>query len=133
MNKTVKRLVIFLAVVLLIGLAGMAVVKTMEAGLANLLTVDIQDPDMSSIEDGTYFGEYSQAPISVHVEVTVLNHQITEIVITEHITGQGLPAEEIVSDVISTQSLQVDTVAGATYSSKCILLAIQDALTPDVE
>ncbi|MGD9909414.1 MAG: FMN-binding protein [Candidatus Izemoplasmatales bacterium] len=133
MNKTVKRLVIFLAVVLLIGLAGMAVVKTMEAGLANLLTVDIQDPDMSSIEDGTYFGEYSQAPISVHVEVTVLNHQITEIVITEHITGQGLPAEEIVSDVISTQSLQVDTVAGATYSSKCILLAIQDALSPDVE
>jgi len=133
MSKTVKRILILLGIIVFMAVSGMIVVKVMENGLSNLLTVEITDPNLSEIEDGTYFGEYSQAPISVHVEVTVFNHQITQIQITEHVTGQGQPAEVIIDDVISSQSLQVDSIAGATYSSKCILLAIENALSNESE
>jgi uncharacterized protein with FMN-binding domain len=61
--------------------------------------------------------------------VTLSNHEITEIVITRHDNGQGQAAEAIIDDVTSEQTLLVDAIAGATYSSKVILLAIHDALS----
>ena len=40
----------------------------------------------------------------------------------------GEKAEEIIYEVINMQSIDVDTVSGATYSSKVILKAIENAL-----
>jgi uncharacterized protein with FMN-binding domain len=51
----------------------------------------------------------------------------------KHVNGQGKPAEVITEKVIETQSLQVDVVSGATYSSKVILKAIENALAKDNE
>jgi urocanate reductase len=42
---------------------------------------------------------------------------------------KGKPAERIPKDVIRAQSLNVDTVSGATISSRAILAAIADALS----
>jgi uncharacterized protein with FMN-binding domain len=42
--------------------------------------------------------------------------------------SQGQGAEIIPEKVIEAQSLKVDSVSGATYSSKVILKAIQDAI-----
>jgi uncharacterized protein with FMN-binding domain len=74
-------------------------------------------------------GSYSVFPVSVDVEVEVSNHVITSILITKHDNGQGTPAEVIIDDVILAQSIDVDSISGATYSSKVILLAIKDALS----
>jgi len=41
----------------------------------------------------------------------------------------GGKAESIVDDVIAKQSLDVDVVTGATYSSSTILKAIEDSLS----
>ncbi len=78
--------------------------------------------------DGTYIGSYETTVVKVKVAVTVVNHTITEIEILKHDNGQGKEAEEILNDVIESQSVLVDSIAGATYSSKVILLAIIDAL-----
>ncbi len=60
--------------------------------------------------------------------MTVKNHQITEIELVKHKSGRGAPAEIIPSKVVEAQTLQVDAVSGATYSSKVILKAIENAL-----
>jgi len=51
-------------------------------------------------------------------------------VINEHQHGRAsaVEAEVVIDDVILTQSLDVDTVSGATNSSKVILHAVQIAL-----
>ncbi len=99
-----------------------------QAQLDKLETTQLETLDLSKVSNGTYEGSYTAFPVSVTLSVTVFDHQITSITILKHDNGQGKPAEVILSDVIDAQSLQVDVISGATYSSKVILLAIQNAL-----
>ncbi len=62
------------------------------------------------------------------MEVKIQTNQITDITLLEHQTGEGQSAEVIVQDVLAAQSLEVDVITGATYSSILILKAIEDAL-----
>ncbi|ALB45049.1 FMN-binding protein [Clostridium beijerinckii] len=87
----------------------------------------INNVDLSKIPDGKYIGSYDVNLISAKVSVTVKNHKIENI----HKTDRGKPAEVIPSMVVKAQSLQVDTVSGATNSSKTILKAIENALKPN--
>lgn len=90
--------------------------------------LDIQNVDLSKVGDGTYTGGYKVFPVAVEVRVRVENHSITEIELVKHTNGQGAPAEVIPRRVIESQSLDVDIVSGATYSSKVILKSIENAL-----
>ena len=67
------------------------------------------------------------------VQVAVEGHELAEIEITEHQNGLGGKAEEIIEDVIDSQSLEVYAISGATVSSKCILKALEDALRNGTE
>ncbi len=125
-----KVLLIVGVVVLVIGVAGTLFVMKTQESLNQLVKQPISDVDLENVENGTYDGSYSAFPVSVTVKVTVEDHAITAIVITKHDNGQGKPAEAIVEEVIDHQSLEVDVMSGATYSSKVILLAIRDALVP---
>ncbi len=125
-----KVLLIVGALVLLIGIGAAVFVKMSQDSLNQLVKTPITDVDLSVVEDGSYDGSYSAFPVSVTVKVTVEDHAITEILITKHDNGQGKPAEVIIDDVLSSQSIDVDVISGATYSSKVILLAIRDALVP---
>jgi len=64
----------------------------------------------------------------VELTVTVAGGKITAIDIQRHDHGRGAAAEKITDRIIAEQSLQVDTISGATYSSKVILKAIEKAL-----
>lgn len=101
-----------------------------QAGLNKLADITLNDLNLDQVADGSYDGSYSVFPVSVEVTVTVNDHIITEIDITKHDNGQGQAGEVIIEDVLEAQSLEVDIISGATYSSKVILLAIQDALAP---
>ena len=125
MKKT--GLIVFMVVVMLAAVITYFVVKIGDE-LDQLVQIPIVDVDLSTVEDGTYVGEYEQFPVSVIMEVEVLDHEIISIEILKHDNGKGGPAEAIIDDVILQQSIEVDTIAGATYSSKVILLAIKDAL-----
>ena len=88
----------------------------------------IQPIKLAEIEDGVYQGEYTITPVTVKLDVNVKDHQITNIRIREHIKGLGGKAEQIVNRIIDQQSLDVDSVSGATVSSQCILKAVELAL-----
>ena len=84
--------------------------------------------DLASLEDGVYPGSYAAFPVKVKLEVILKNHLIEDIKILEHVNGKGKPAEDIVKAMIEKQTIDVDVIAGATYSSRVIQKAIEVAL-----
>ena len=88
----------------------------------------VTTPDLGAVEDGTYQGSFDAFEVAATVEVAVKDHKITAITILRHKTDRGRKAEVITAEVITAQSLQVDTISGATNSSKVILKAIEMAL-----
>ena len=126
-----KRYIVTIIVVLVLAL-GFITTKLLlakaEGNLKQLALSEISDVDLATAEDGIYIGSYSAFPISVEVRVTIKNHIIKEIELLKHNNGKGQGAEIIPENVIEAQSLNVDSVSGATYSSKVILKAIQNAI-----
>jgi len=92
---------------------------------------EINEVDLSTIEDGTYEGFYDCYLVKARVNVSVSDHKITNIEIVEHENGRGEAGEQVVPKVMQKQRLKVDTISGATASSKIILKAIELALTGD--
>lgn len=129
MKKRPRKWLIIVTFILLI-LAGTfyGLIQRMNQRLDALQDIEWPSIDLASIEDGEYQGDYRVFPIEVEVLVTIDNHQITAIEITKHVQGQGAAAESVIDEVIDTNSLSVDWISGATYSSIVILKAIEDAL-----
>lgn len=126
-----KWWIVGLVILVILGLLttlGVVLFNRINAELSCLDDIELTEIDLSNTEDGTYIGEYKTTVIKVKVSVTVVNHEITSIELIKHDNGQGGGAVDILDDVIENQSVMVDSVAGATYSSKVILLAICDAL-----
>lgn len=117
-----------LASVIILVVVIVAVVSKFEDNMSSLLTVEIEEINLSAVEDGIFEGSYKALPIDVTVKVLVVDHAITDIEILKHFNGQGEAAEIITESVITAQSLSVDAISGATYSSKVILKAIENAL-----
>jgi len=83
---------------------------------------------LNKVKDGSYIGDCNAYIIDSKVKVEVKNHKITDISFVEHKYDRGKPAEAILPKVIAKQSLEVDTISGATNSSKVILKSIEKAL-----
>lgn len=135
-NKMKRRRIILFGVVVIVAIAvyfGITIVRsyirTAASNLEKLQALHIANVDISEIEDGTYTGSYGSFPLAAEVKVTVENHMITGIVLTKHTSGRGAKAETIPDKVIEAQALDIDAVSGATYSSKVILKAIENALS----
>lgn len=82
-------------------------------------------------KDGTYQGTASGYAEKLNVEVKVFNGEISKIDIVSHNESPGFyeKAFELVpSEIIKKQSTNVDAASGATYSSKGIINAVNDAL-----
>jgi len=73
-------------------------------------------------------GKHDAKIISAEVSVIVNDGEIIAIDFIEYESGKGEPALAIVDKIIEFQSLDVDTIAGATNSSKTILKAVENAL-----
>lgn len=90
---------------------------------------DFSKLDLTTVEDGTYVGSEDGGIVKASVEVTVLDHVITKVTILSHECGKGKPAEVIVNDIVEANSLQVDAISSATYSSNVIKVAVLNAIT----
>jgi len=84
--------------------------------------------DLTKISDGKYTGSCDAVYVGAKVTVTVKDNKIEDIILLSHKNERGKPAEVIKDEVIKAQSLQVDTISGATNSSKVILKSIENAL-----
>lgn len=84
------------------------------------------------LADGTYSGTGTGYHGDITVQVTVSGGQVTDITVTsENDTLQYFTRAEdtLIPTVIEEQSLEVDAVSGATYSSRGILDAVSNALS----
>lgn len=81
-------------------------------------------------KEGIYYGTAEGYSGDVSVAVVIQEKSIKAILITETSDDEAFfqRAMGVVKNVLKTQSTEVDTVSGATYSSKGILGAIQNAL-----
>lgn len=128
MKRTLKGISILAVLLLGVIIVFSILLNNMNQNLDQLQSYTYEDFNLTGIDDGVYHGTFERFPIVVEVDVTIVNETVTSIVIVRHQNGQGAPAESIVAPVIEAQSLDVAVVAGATYSSYAILLAIQDAI-----
>lgn len=89
----------------------------------------------ASYKDGTYEGSATGHSGKMTVSVTIANGEITEINIVD--TGDDeeylIDAMDVIPEIIEKQSLDVDTVSGATHSSKGIIKAVGKALESAME
>jgi len=129
MKKLFKGLLVLAGILGLLVIGGTLAVRSIEERMADLLETEVLDPALSEIPDGTYAGSCDAFAVKVVVRVRIEAGRIEEIVLVEHRNGQGAAGEAIVEDILAAQSLELDAIAGATYSSKAILLAVADALT----
>lgn len=90
--------------------------------------VEIGTVDLKNVRDGSYTGEYEEGLVKVIVTVDVVSGRINTVKIERHECGLGKKAEEITREIEKAQSLNVDTISGATLSSRVILKAVEVAL-----
>jgi uncharacterized protein with FMN-binding domain len=128
MNKKRKILITVLILVIGIIITVVGVKAYLQSNLEQLVALPITNVEFTKLTDGTYTGSYKAFPVAAEVKVSISNHKIVSIELVQHDNGQGAPAEVIPGKVVETQSLDVDVVTGATYSSKVILKAIENAL-----
>ena len=124
-----KMIIIIVTVATLVGVGGYFIIQKLDKDVEMILTEDITEVNIADLNDGVYIGEYNKAlAVSAKLRVTVEDGKIIDIEILEHKNGQGTPAEVIVENFIGEQSVLVDDIAGATYSSRVLKLALMDAL-----
>lgn len=88
----------------------------------------ITTPAFGSLPDGEYRGSYDGGIVRAEVLVVMVGGRIDAVRVLRHECGKGKPAERIVGSIVAAQSLEVDVIAGASYSSRVILKAVEVAL-----
>jgi len=97
-------------------------------GLKDAKALEITSVDLSSVDDGTYTGIYENGRWSNTVEVTVQNHEITNInQVSSGNSSQQAVFDEIIQNIISAQKIDIDTVSGATATTNSFLKAVENA------
>ncbi|MFR6400209.1 FMN-binding protein [Ruminococcus sp.] len=93
-------------------------------------TVEPLAEQISGYKDGTYTGSGTGFSGLITVQVVIEGGKITDIIIVS--TTDDSPyidnASALLKTIIATQSTNVDTVSGATYSSVGLISAVRDAL-----
>lgn len=86
--------------------------------------------DIGTLNDGTYTGSARGYKSVITVQVTIVGGKISAITVV--FEGDDEPyfsnARAVIQRVLASQSMNVDTVSGCTYSSTGILMAIKNAL-----
>ena len=86
--------------------------------------------DAAAYKDGTYYGSATGFAGQIKVKVVISGGKIASIEIVSTSDGSSYisKASAITGKIVSSQSTNVDTVSGATYSSVGIINAVRNAL-----
>ncbi len=125
--------IIILIIVAIVGIIGITKWPLLMKEHQEARNLPINMIDFSKLKAGTYNGEYEGGMFKWRankVEVTIASGKVTSI----KFIGSSDPGKEntqhneLYNRVIDAQSLQVDTISGATLTSKAYLKAIENAL-----
>jgi uncharacterized protein with FMN-binding domain len=91
--------------------------------------------DFGKLKDGTYHGAYEGGMYKWRAnecDVTVTDGTVTaiQLVASKDPGRENTQVKPLYDRVISAQSLHVDTISGATLTSKAYLQAVENALIP---
>lgn len=132
-NKRKRIFRILLSALLVTGLlAGGLYLKSISDYKAKVAALTFSEIDLTEVEDGIYEGECDTGIVRARVHVTVSDHRLASIDLSEHENGKGTPAEAILEQMVRDQTTAVDAVSGATCSSKVIRKAVENALAVGV-
>jgi uncharacterized protein with FMN-binding domain len=132
-KKTIIRIALLaLAVVLVLSAAaagyfmwrGPQMVKAINEAWARVGPVDL-----AKVPDGVYKDAFGDFVVSAEVETIVKAGRIVSVVVTKQPSGPGHKAEALPACIVERQSPKVDLVAGASASSKTIMVAVFRSLT----
>lgn len=92
--------------------------------------------NLSGLEDGVYKGTGTGFAGKITVSVEIKDHKIVSIEIVQVEADDAsfiAQAKGVIDRILAAQSLDVDTVSGATYSSRGIIRAVRNALTGEAD
>ena len=122
-----RGLKIILGILILLAVAFGIFLYVSNQGIDQAKKLTYSDIDFEKLSDGSYQGSYEIFPVASKVEAMVEDGELVSIDILDHRHGLGEGAEDIVEDMISQQTIDVDVASGATLSSICIKKAVEDA------
>jgi uncharacterized protein with FMN-binding domain len=126
---------IALAVVAGLGIAGGIGWSYLSKEHQEARSLPLNAVDFSKLTDGTYHGVYAGGIYKWRAnecQVTVSSGKVADIqlAVSQDPGGKNTQHQELYDRVIRAQSLQVDTISGATLTSKAYLQAVENALIP---
>jgi uncharacterized protein with FMN-binding domain len=124
--KKGKKALLIVGIVLAVFVGLMALAAFPGMGAVRKMTVT--PVDLSKIADGTYPGSFKSGRFSYSVEVTVRNHRIEEVKSTGVKQAQDAVIQQIFARIVADQSVRVDTVSGASLTTKAASKAVENAL-----
>lgn len=91
--------------------------------------MDIQNVDISSIQDGKYIGSFSYSGFEYIVKTIVNAQKIIAIEILQNRdTKRAQRAEGVLREILKRQTPNVDAISGATTTSKALMKAVENSL-----
>lgn len=126
MRMSIKIILgIIILLVLTIGGAGLYITTGLDSGK----DISINHIHTSELKNGIYNGKYNGGRWSNEVNVTLIDGKITKINIVKSVLVEKAEVtKELIKNVIEKQDTYVDTVSGATVTSKAYLKSIEIAL-----
>jgi uncharacterized protein with FMN-binding domain len=125
--KRFLKIVLGIFIVLVVIVTGG--IAFISSGLKSGSKITVSNVNLSSVKDGIYDGKYRAGRWSNEVKVTVKDHKITQIdVVKDVLIPDPKVTKEILSRVIENQDTTIDTISGATVTSKAYLKSIETAL-----
>ncbi|WP_241423425.1 FMN-binding protein [Candidatus Contubernalis alkaliaceticus] len=130
-----RKILLVVLVITLVAVLGFVTFLAVETWRENR-SLSVGAVDFNNLNDGTYIGEYGGYAGNLRLrakklQVTINSGKITAIQLLE----EDHPSEvsegnmnELINSIITLQSLDVDTISGATVTSKTYLSAVEDAL-----
>ena len=121
------------AAISVVAISGLCYVGTIAIpSMDTVASTETSQQASGKYDDGTYTGSGTGYRGETDVKVTVENGYITDITVTSYQDDEEYfdrAKSTIISDIISSQGTDVDTVSGATFSSNGIISAVKDALS----
>lgn len=125
MKKGKKALLIVgIIIAVLVGTMAIATFK----GLRYVRLMSVNPIDLSKIADGVHAGSFKKGRFAYFVEVAVKDGRIQAVKAADTKQAKSAIIEQILARLVQEQSVQVDTVSGASLTTKAVTKAVENAL-----
>jgi len=128
MEKGLRRALIIVGVVVVVlGAIAVALWATASPGMREVRELTVSPVDLSKVPEGTFQGTFTQGRFTFTVNVAMKDHQITGILLSDPKQDTSV-VKAIIARIISEQKVDVDTVSGASLTTKAFTKAVEIAL-----